>query len=162
MNLKTMSVLMALALAVQQKAAAPLEGIPGVVAKGMTVELVKEGFAFTEGPVGTADGGLYFSDLLTSNRTHRLAPNGEITVYREQTNGANGLAVDKAGELFSVEGDSKRVTKFANWKVAVMTEGTPERPLLAPNDIFLDAKGGVYFSDPGPRPAVQGRTVYIY
>jgi gluconolactonase len=140
----------------------PLDGIPDVVAKGETIELVKEGYAFTEGPVGTADGGLYFSDLLTSSRTHRLAPNGEITVYREQTEGANGLAVNKSGELFSVEGEGKRVTKFAGGRVTVVTDGTPERPLLAPNDIFLDSKGGVYFTDPGPRPAVVGRTVYIY
>ena len=37
--------------------ARPLDGIAGVVAKGETVQLVKEGFAFTEGPVPTADGG---------------------------------------------------------------------------------------------------------
>jgi len=33
-------------------------GIPGVVAAGEKPELVKEGFVFTEGPVGTYDGGL--------------------------------------------------------------------------------------------------------
>ena len=46
-------------------------GIPGVVAKGAAVELVKGGFTFTEGPVGTADGGLYFTDLGTKiGRAH--------------------------------------------------------------------------------------------
>jgi hypothetical protein len=35
-------------------------GIPGVLAPGVVPELVQEGFTFTEGPVGTADGGLYF------------------------------------------------------------------------------------------------------
>ena len=37
-------------------------GIAGVVAAGAAPELVQEGFVFTEGPVGTSDGGLYFSD----------------------------------------------------------------------------------------------------
>lgn len=151
-----------LVLGFQQAASAPWEGIPGVVAKSETVQLVKEGFNFTEGPVGTADGGLYFSDITNANRTYRMDPKGEITVYREQTGGGNGLAVNKAGELFTVEGESKRVTKFAGGKVTVMTEGSAGKPLMAPNDIFLDAKGGVYFTDPGPRPAVVGRTVYIY
>jgi hypothetical protein len=32
-------------------------GIPGVLAPGVVPELVQEGFTFTEGPVGTADGG---------------------------------------------------------------------------------------------------------
>src|SRR3979490_3456834 len=38
-------------------------GIAGVVAPGVEPELVQEGFVFTEGPVGTPDGGLYFSDI---------------------------------------------------------------------------------------------------
>ena len=38
-------------------------GIPGVVAPGVEPELVKDGFMFTEGPVGTPDGGLYFTDI---------------------------------------------------------------------------------------------------
>ena len=67
------------AVATVPQPARPLDGIPNVVAKGEIVQLVKEGFAFTEGPVPTADGGIYFSDLLTSDRIHRLAPNGEIT-----------------------------------------------------------------------------------
>ena len=39
---------------------AVVSNIPGAVAKGETVELVKEGFVFTEGPLGTTDGGLFF------------------------------------------------------------------------------------------------------
>ena len=142
--------------------ARPLDGIAGVVAKGETVQLVKEGFAFTEGPVPTNDGGLYFSDLLTSDRIHRLAPNGAITVLREQTNGANGLAVNRNGDVFAVESGSKRVSKFANGKVTTVTEGSSDKPLLAPNDLILDSKGGIYFTDPGPRPVVAGRIVYVY
>ena len=57
-------------------------------------ELVQEGFTFTEGPVGTADGGLFFSDI-RANRTHYLDPAGKISVVREPTNAANGLALTK-------------------------------------------------------------------
>jgi gluconolactonase len=144
------------------QAAKPLDGISGVVAKGETVQLVKEGFAFTEGPVPTADGGIYFSDLLQSDRIHRVAPDGTVTVFREKTNGANGLAVNRAGEVFAVESTGKRVVTYAGGNVTVLTEGSPEKPLLAPNDLILDAKGGVYFTDPGPRPVVAGRIVYVY
>jgi len=156
-----LSLLQAAPAAVPQPAK-PLDGIPNVVAKGEIVQLVKEGFAFTEGPVPTADGGIYFSDLLTSDRIQRLAPNGEITVLREQANSAGGLALNRAGELFAVETNAKRVTKFAGGKVTVVTEGSPAKPLLAPNDLILDSKGGVYFTDPGPRPVVAGRIVYVY
>jgi sugar lactone lactonase YvrE len=55
-------------------------GIPGVVAAGVQPELVQEGFVFTEGPVGTADGGLFFSDL-RANRTERLDPSGRSPCF---------------------------------------------------------------------------------
>jgi len=68
-------------------------GISGVVAPGVEPELVQEGFIFTEGPVGTPDGGLYFSDIRPS-RIYHLDPNGKIDLVHEQTNGANGLALN--------------------------------------------------------------------
>ena len=77
MNLKLMLLPLALLLPVQGPA--PLDGIPNVVAKGEVVRLVKEGFVFTEGPVGMADGGLFFSDLQTADRINRLETAGVIT-----------------------------------------------------------------------------------
>jgi len=56
-------------------------GIAGVVAPGAEPHLVQEGFVFTEGPVGTLDGGLYFSDI-RPNRIYRLDTNGEISLVR--------------------------------------------------------------------------------
>jgi gluconolactonase len=156
------SLLLLLLLAPLQQKPVPLEGIPGVVAKGETVQLVKEGFAFTEGPVGMADGGLFFADLLTSDRIHRIDPRGEMTVFREKTNSPGGIALNRIGEMFTVQTTTKRIVKIVNGQETVLTEGTPEKPLLAPNDLILDAKGGVYFTDPGPRPVVPGRIVYVY
>src|SRR6185436_8310952 len=141
MNWTLILLLSLLQAAPSPQPAKPLDGIAGVVAKGESVQLVKEGFAFTEGPVPTADGGLYFSDLLTSDRVHRLAPTGDITVFREQTNAAGGLALNVAGELFAVETNGKRVSKIVGLKMTVLTEGSPEKPLLAPNDLILDSKG---------------------
>src|SRR5260370_606506 len=34
--------------------------------------------------------------------------------------------------------------------------------VLAPGVVILDAKGGIYFTDPGPRPVVPGRIAYVY
>src|SRR5690242_583628 len=89
----------------------PRNWIPGVVETGRQVELVQEGFQFTEGPVGTADGGLYFTDLRAS-RVHRIDPNGRISVYREPTGEMNGLALTPKGELVGVESAGKRVSRF--------------------------------------------------
>ena len=54
-------------------------GIAGVVSPDAEVALVKEGFGFIEGPVGTADGGLFFTDLSSKpTRIHRFDSKGEV------------------------------------------------------------------------------------
>src|SRR5262245_35064378 len=85
-------------------------GIAGVVAPGVEAELVQEGFVFTEGPVGKPDGGLYFTDI-RPNKVYELEPSGKITLIREQSTGANGLALTKDGDLLAAEGDGKRISK---------------------------------------------------
>jgi gluconolactonase len=137
-------------------------GIPGVVAPGVEPQLVQDGFVFTEGPVATAEGTLYFSDI-RANRTYLLEIGRRISVARENTNGANGLALTKEGDLLAAEGDGKRISRIDRaGKVTTVVHGSEDRPFLAPNDLIVDAKGGIYFTDPGPRPVVPGRIVHVY
>ena len=137
-------------------------GIPGVVAPGTPTELVQEGFVFTEGPVGTAEGGVYFTDI-RPNRVHYLDPGGKISIVRENSNASNGLALTKDGELVFAEGGGKRITKRGkDGTITTLTEGVPGKPLMAPNDLIIDARGGIYFTDPGPFPPVPGRVAYVY
>ena len=136
-------------------------GIPGVVAPGAVSELVQEGFTFTEGPVGTADGGLYFSDIRV-NRVFQMDAAGKITVFRENTNGTNGIALTKEGELLFAEGGGPRITKRSrDGAITALIDNHAGQPMLAPNDLIVDARGGVYFTDPGPRPVVPGRPTYV-
>src|SRR5437762_11340858 len=86
-------------------------GIKGVVAANAQPELVQEKFMFTEGPVGTADGGLYFSDIMGADKTYRLDPGGKITLYRSGTNNMNGMALMRDGTLMGAE--NKRISKVA-------------------------------------------------
>jgi gluconolactonase len=137
-------------------------GILSVLAASAAPELVQEGFVFTEGPVGTADGGLYFSDIRVS-KVFYLDAGGKISMVRDNTDGANGLALTRDGELLFAEGDGKRITKRnKDGTITTVTEGPPGVPLLAPNDLLVDSKGGIYFTDPGPRPVVPGRPTYVY
>src|SRR5215471_18957975 len=136
-------------------------GIRGVTAGNARPELVQEKFTFTEGPVGTADGGLYFSDIMGADKTFRLDPSGKITQYRNSTNNMNGMALMRDGGLIGAE--TKRISKVAaGGSVMPLTEGIAGMGLMAPNDLIADTKGGVYFTDPGPRPIVPGRKAYVY
>src|ERR1700747_123460 len=113
-------------------------GIDGVMAPGIASELVQEGFVFTEGPVGTADGSLYFSDIRVNNnlgKTYYLDQAGKITTVREPTNGANGLALTKNGDLVFAEGQGRRITKRGrDGVIATIIDNHAGKPMLAPND----------------------------
>ena len=138
-------------------------GIAGVVAPGAVVELVQEGFAFTEGPVGRSDGGVYFTDARTS-RIYSLEPDGKISIFRESADNADGLALNSKGDLFSAERTGKpRITRTDTGKTvtAITAESPAGESFGAPNDLILDARGGIYFSDPG-LPPVREHKAYVY
>lgn len=143
-------------------ATAQTGGIPGVIAPGEMPQLVQENFTFLEGPVGTADGGLIFSDIRV-NKTYLLDTAGRITEIAQNTNGSNGLALTRQGELVRAEGDGRRISRVnRNGTIVTLTDNYRGMPLLAPNDLILDAKGGIYFTDPGPRPVVPRRPTYVF
>ena len=82
---------------------------------------------------------------------------------RENSNGANGLALTRDGDLLMAEGGGKRISKRSrDGAITTVTEGIDGKGFLSPNDLLLDAKGGIYITDPGPRPVVPGRTAYVY
>jgi gluconolactonase len=137
-------------------------GIPGVITAGVTLHLVREGFAFTEGPVSAKDGTLYFSDLRPS-LIYRLDHGGSLTIGVRNTNGANGLAFAPNGDLLTAEGDGRKISRILDGNlIANCSQGVNGTSLMAPNDLIVDRKGGVYFTDPGPRPLVPKRKAFVY
>jgi len=160
MTAKWLSAAFAVLFTVPALAQSP--GIPGVVAPGVETELVQEGYVFTEGPLGMPDGSLHFTDI-RPNKVYHLEPGGKIALVRENSNGANGLALTRDGDLLMAEGDGKRISKRSrDGTITTVIEGFDGKPFLAPNDLILDAKGGIYFTDPGPRPVVPGRPTYVF
>lgn len=138
-------------------------GIRGVIAPNTPVELVREGYRFTEGPVGAGDGGLYFTDSIPT-RIYRVDPSGVVSLFRDNAGDADGLAFDAAGMLYSADRINKTGITRTDPKgvpAPVSTEAAPGRPYMAPNDLILDARGGIYFTDPGLRSAPPLRT-YVY
>ena len=140
--------------------AQPSSAIPGVVAANAKVELVAEYFKNTEGPLGDADGNLYFSDT-DANRTYILDRQSHVTIHRELTNRSNGIAFMRNGDMVWAEGDGPRLTRVDRVNGGFRNL-MPGFRLFQPNDLIVDDKGGVYFTDPGPRPVVPGLKVYVY
>ena len=136
-------------------------GIPGVVAPGTAVELVQEGFQFTEGPVGTPDGGLYFTDN-RANRIYFLDISGKITVAHENTNNANGLVLTRDGDLLEAQGVGKRVNKRSrSGTVTTLTEKASMASRLWRRTIFSPTPRAVSTSPIRVRgPVVPGRKAF--
>ena len=127
--------------------------IPGVITEGTPLEVVVGGFQGLEGPVGALDGALYFSDI-PANRTYKIDANGMMSVWRENTNGANGLFITKDGRLLAAEGGGRRIVAVTpDGRVMPLATQFNGQSLRAPNDLIVDSKGGIYFTDPAPRPA---------
>ncbi len=118
------------------------------VAPDAKVEKLAGDFKFTEGPAADKDGNVFFSDI-PANRIHKWSVDGKLTVAREDTGASNGLYFDKDGNLLACEGGARRVTAMApDGKVSVLAEAYAGKKLNSPNDLWIDPKGGIYFTDP--------------
>ena len=69
--------------------------IPGVVAGGTRVHVIKEGFNGSEGTITLPDGSVIFSET-TASRTIKIDTDDRVSTFLENTNGSNGMFFDKA------------------------------------------------------------------
>jgi len=136
-----------------------------------------EGFTFTEGPTWLK-GKLYFSDMYFKNpaagdytgspmrsRLIVMEPDGK---YRVLSNGmqSNGTVAAKNGNLIVCDMFGHRVVEVepAGRVVRVIIDKINGKPIDGPNDLVMDAKGGLYITDPQFTPeehkSQPGKQVY--
>lgn len=141
--------LVLLSAAVPTSAAA--EDNPFVVPGAKFEKLWSEG-EFTEGPAEGPDGCIYFSDI--GNRIMKFDPKtGRTTEYRNPSGRSNGLKFDSRGRLLACEGANtgggRRVSLTeADGTIKTLADSYNGKRFNSPNDLTLDARGRVYFSDP--------------
>ena len=115
--------------------------------------------AFTEGPTVDRDGTVYFTELVFQ-RIMKLSPDGVLTVFRENSNGANGMVIDAQRRLVACEGANNRRTgalvknvprvtrtDLATGQVEILADNYEGKPLVGPNDVTIDGQGRLYFTD---------------
>jgi gluconolactonase len=106
----------------------------------------------TEGPAWDGSGLLY--TRIQQSRIMRYDPaTGACTVWRENTNCANGLTFDSQGRLCACEGGAtagaRRVVRYNDdGGVSVLADRYRGRRLNIPNDLVVDPAGRVWFTDP--------------
>ncbi len=107
-----------------------------------------------EGPAWDAKFGVFTSG---EKGIHQLTPDGEKKVWREKS-GTNGLLFDREGKLVCCEPMSRSVSRIdRDGKRTVLTDAFGGKKYNQPNDLTIDSKDRIYFSDPryGPRDDMQ-------
>ncbi len=120
--------------------------IPGVVAAGTKVTMIKHGFQNTEGPVTLPDGSLIFTETRGSLIT-KIDKDDNVSIFLENTNRSNGLGFDSKGRLISVQARSVGVV-YPKGSEALLAGPYEVRP----NDLVVSSKDGIYFTLPGNKP----------
>lgn len=117
---------------------------------------------FAEGPVWLKDGFLLFSDV-PANRILKFVPGEAAQIFRENSNGASGNAVDSQGRLYTCETHARRVTRTdKKGKIDVLAERFEGKRFNAPNDIAVRHDNHVYFTDPAFGGQQDSRELNFY
>ncbi|MBX9681150.1 MAG: SMP-30/gluconolactonase/LRE family protein [Gemmataceae bacterium] len=98
-----------------------------------------------EGPAWHPELGLLFSG---DEGIGRLARDGKQSVWRAKA-GTNGLTFDREGRLIACEPVHGRVTRTEkDGTIKVLADKYDGHRFNQPNDVCLDSKGRIYFTDP--------------
>jgi len=153
-----------------------LAGLPAVAAekgsgpivppRAKLEKIFDKGMVLTEGVVVGPDGMVYFSDItfsffskekglpLEAGHIWMLDPKTlKASIFRSPSGMSNGLKFDAEGNLIVAEGadfGGRRLSKIdmKTGKSYILTGLFNGRPYNSPNDIAIDEKGRIYFSDP--------------
>ena len=118
--------------------------------------IVSESGRGGEGPAWDPELGVLSSG---NNNVNRRAANGTNSVFREGA-GTNGLLFDRDGSLLACEPVLRRVTRtLRDGIVRELTSSFNGKAYNTPNDLTIDSRGRIYFSDPryGKRDDMQQR-----
>lgn len=128
------------------------------------IEQLASDFKFTEGPAVDAKGNVYFTDIPEA-KIYIWTVDNQLETFRENSGGANGLYFDADQNLLACEGWEGQISSTSpNGDYKVIASQYQEKRFNQPNDIWPDAKGGAYFTDPeyNEKPDLPQGGMHVY
>lgn len=130
-----------------------------LVPKGSRLETLWEEGGFTEGAAAGPDGHLYFSDFAQPfdarpARIMKYDPrSGKTVIHSADSKMANGLMFDRRGRLIAccaspLGGARALVQVLPDGSIKPLVERYQGKRFNSPNDLVIDRRGRIYFSDP--------------
>ena len=119
------------------------------VKDGAKPELISDEFIFTEGPASDKEGNVYFTDQPNNQILKWDAKSNSISVYMKDAGRSNGMYFDDDQNLWTCADENFQLWKISPDKeVSVVLDGHENKAFNGPNDLWMDEKGGFYFTDP--------------
>ena len=114
-------------------------------------EVVVDGLNFPEGAYWSArDGCLYFVEWAGDKVWRLREGKPEVFFTAQPGDGPCGLGRDREGNLWVTLYSSGRVAQLSlSGRVLRLIDGYQGEPFKGPNQLIIDARGGVYFTDSG-------------
>lgn len=119
-----------------------------VVAPGATLNQISKQFSFSEGPAVDKNGEVYFTDQ-PKDKIWKYGNDGKFSIFLDKTGHSNGLYFDKKGNLIACADEKDELWSIdKKGKITVLLTNFNGKRLNGPNDLWVDDKNGVYFTDP--------------
>ena len=116
---------------------------------GAKPQLISDKFEFTEGPASDKMGNIYFTDQPNNRILKWNAETDSISLFMEDAGRSNGLFFDDNENLWACADENFELWKISpNKKVEVILDNFSNKNFNGPNDLWIDDKGGIYFTDP--------------
>lgn len=104
---------------------------------------------WAEGPVWFNDGGYLLWSDIPNQRILRWTPEQGVSVFRQDSNFANGNTRDLQGRLITCEHGTRRVTRTEpDGSISVIADRYEGKRLNSPNDVVVHRDGAIWFTDP--------------
>ena len=122
----------------------------GLVSGRAGVEVLAEGFSFTEGPAVDHRGNVFFTDQ-PNDRIYRWdARTRAVKLFLEGTGRSNGMAIDHEGNIIACADMYGELWKiYPDGSHEVLVDNYQGKKLNGPNDVWINpVNGGIYITDP--------------
>lgn len=142
-----------------------------IIADGAKLGLVADSFEFTEGPAVDKNGDVYFTDQPNDRIVKWSYKDNKVSDWMKPSGRSNGLYFDHQGNLISCADEKNELWKIDTEKSVTVLINSYEGKLLGgPNDLWIDAQGGIYITDPyyerswwkHTKEQIKERRVYYY
>ncbi len=112
------------------------------------VHLVSRQFSFTEGASVDKEGNVFFTDQ-PNNKIWEYDVQGRLSVFMDSAGRSNGMYFGPSGQLVTCADEQEQLWSISpDKKIKVLLREVGGKRLNGPNDLWIDARGGIYFTDP--------------